>query len=443
MGKVRAREAKKLQKSLKSHNLSKANHAEAWRLLKEEGVDVALAFVAETANPPVLQDPVAYEIWGSDQIDIQAIGQMQAAARLPIAVKGALMPDAHLGYGLPIGGVLATDNAVIPYAVGVDIACRMRLSIFDMTESILKTETAFLKDVLMEQTRFGSGSHFKPGDRWAHPVLESADWQETSFLKSLHGKAVEQLGTSGGGNHFVEWGTFTLDVPDSALGIDEPRTYLALLSHSGSRAVGYKIANRYSKLAGEQHPYLPNEVKHLAWLPMDSDLGREYWLSMQLAGEFASANHAVIHERIAQATDFPALAVVENHHNFAWQEQVDGRDVIVHRKGATPAGAGVFGVIPGSMGDPGFVVRGKGNASSINSASHGAGRKMSRRQAKKNITRKEQKRYLKQRGVELLGGGLDESPQAYKSIHDVLNAQMDLVEVIGEFHPRIVRMAND
>jgi len=164
---------------------------------------------------------------------------------------------------------------------------------------------------------------------------------------------------------------------------------------------------------------------------------------MQLAGAFASANHAVIHQRITNATGLQPVATVENHHNFAWREQVGDQEVIVHRKGATPAGRDVLGVIPGSMGDPGYVVRGKGNAEAVNSAAHGAGRKMSRRQAKKTISRKELNAYLRERGVELLSAGLDESPQAYKSIEDVMSAQTDLVETVGRFEPKIVRMARD
>lgn len=439
--KIRARDAKKLQKSLKVHKVGKAIHHEAWEILHSDGIDAALEFIKEASLPEILQDAAPYQVWGADQIDSNSISQMQAAARLPIARKGALMPDAHVGYGLPIGGVLATENAVIPYAVGVDIACRMRISIFDMGEKAIKKHKKMLTDVLVEETRFGAGSKFEDGNLSQHEVLEHPDWQATALLKDLLDTAVRQLGTSGGGNHFVEWGTFSLDKPDSQLGIEEAGTYLALLSHSGSRAVGYKIANHYSNLAMDLHAHLPHEVRRLAWLDMESELGQEYWLSMQLAGEFASANHVVIHERMAKETGFSVLAAVENHHNFAWLEEIDGKELVVHRKGATPAGKNILGVIPGSMGDPGYVVRGKGNEASLNSASHGAGRKLSRRQAKKSISRGEMLSYLKPRKIELIGGGLDEAPHAYKSIKRVMDAQKDLVEIVGEFKPRIVRMA--
>jgi tRNA-splicing ligase RtcB len=216
------------------------------------------------------------------------------------------------------------------------------------------------------------------------------------------------------------------------------------LSHSGSRGIGHKIANEFSRLAMNAHPHLPPSVKHLAWLPLDSAEGQEYWIAMELAGRFASACHFKIHETVARAAGLSEVAHVENHHNFAWREELeDGTPVIVHRKGATPAGAGVLGVIPGSMADAGYVVRGKGVAESLNSASHGAGRKMGRKQAINSLTHRERDKYLQDRGVSLIGGGLDEAPQAYKNIEEVIAAQADLVDIIGKFSPKIVRMANE
>jgi tRNA-splicing ligase RtcB len=190
-------------------------------------------------------------------------------------------------------------------------------------------------------------------------------------------------------------------------------------------------------------PDLPDEVRHLAWLSLDAEAGAEYWHAMHLAGQFASANHHIIHERVAQAAGLTAIAAIENHHNFAWKETVREREAIVHRKGATPAGKGVLGVIPGTMADTGYLVMGKGEPNSLESASHGGGRAMSRTQAKKTITPKEQKQYLKDHGVTLIGGGLDESPQAYKRIETVIAAQSDLVDILGTFQPRLVRMASD
>jgi tRNA-splicing ligase RtcB len=385
--------------------------------------------------------PLPYPIWGKENIEEGSLAQMDNAMRLPVTVAGALMPDAHLGYGLPIGGVLATDNVVIPYAVGVDIACRMRISIYEVSPYLLGQKKGMFEDALLTQTAFGMGSEWKGNRRADHAVLDDSAWKATRLLQSLHDNAAKQLGTSGTGNHFVEWGSFRLHEP--LLGLP-PGEYLALLSHSGSRSVGFKIADRYSKLAMEKHPNLDKSVRHLAWLSLDTEDGQEYWLSMELAGRFASANHAIIHRRVAQAVGLKEAAVVENHHNFAWKEQLaDGRTVIVHRKGATPAGAGVLGVIPGSMGDAGYLVRGRGLPESLTSASHGAGRLMSRKAAINSISKSTRDEYLKERGVTLLGGGMDESPQAYKPIDTVIAAQANLVDVIGKFSPRIVRMADE
>ncbi len=387
------------------------------------------------------ESPLPFPIWGVDQIDPEAIRQMENAMRLPITVTGALMPDAHVGYGLPIGGVLATENVVIPYAVGVDIACRMRLSIYEVSPHLLGQKKGMFENALWEETAFGMGSKWTGSKKAQHKVLDDDAWYATRQLKTLKDTAMNQLGTSGTGNHFVEWGSFTLHEPLFGL---QPGEYLALLSHSGSRGVGAKIADRFSKLAREKHPGLDPSVKHLAWLSLDSEDGQEYWLSMELAGRFASANHYIIHKRVAAAVGLKEAAVVENHHNFAWHETLpDGRNVVVHRKGATPAGKGVFGIIPGSMGDAGYLVRGRGVENSLSSASHGAGRLMSRRAAINSISKSARDEYLKERGVTLLGGGIDESPQAYKPIEEVIAAQHDLVDVLGKFTPRIVRMADE
>lgn len=395
---------------------------------------------AEQPADELLEKPLPFPIWGRDNIDDGTVAQMNNAMRLPVTITGALMPDAHVGYGLPIGGVLATENVVIPYAVGVDIACRMRLSIYEVSPHLLGQKKGMFEESLWNETAFGMGAKWTGAKRAQHTILDDDAWAATKQLKTLKDTAANQLGTSGTGNHFVEWGSFKLREPMFGL---QPGDYLALLSHSGSRGVGAKIADRFSKLAMEKHPDLDKSVKHLAWLSMDSEDGQEYWLSMELAGRFASANHYIIHQRVARAMGLKEAAVVENHHNFAWREKVEGRDVIVHRKGATPAGEGVLGVIPGSMGDAGYVVRGKGVERSLSSASHGAGRKMSRTVAIKSISRATRDEYLKERGVTLLGGGIDESPQAYKHIDDVIAAQDDLVDIIGKFTPKVVRMADE
>jgi tRNA-splicing ligase RtcB len=402
--------------------------------------------------------PAPYQIWG-EGLEQGALAQMGAAVQLPVAVRGALMPDAHQGYGLPIGGVLATENAVIPYAVGVDIACRMKLSVFDIPASDLEKLRQNLRNALQRETKFGTGAQWqKPLE---HEVLDR-DWNISPVVKRVFDKARGQLGTSGSGNHFVEFGILsivdcglsnvddrkdqqalsTIDKRQSTFDSLPPGQYLALLSHSGSRGSGATIADFYSKLAMSKHPELPKELKYLAWLDLGSAEGQEYFAAMNLMGEYAAANHALIHRKVATAIGAHVIAGVENHHNFAWKEIHDGRKLIVHRKGATPAGKGVLGVIPGSMAAPGFVVRGKGSEPSLQSASHGAGRRMSRTAAREQFRWAHVKPILEAAKVELLSAGLDEVPGAYKDIHTVMSQQADLVEILARFDPRIVKMAD-
>jgi len=378
--------------------------------------------------------PAPWRQWGDD-IDAASVEQMRRACELPIAVRGALMPDAHLGYGLPIGGVLATSGAVIPYAVGVDIACRMKLSVWDLPAEALETEHHRLARAIETETRFGLGASFS--NRRRHRVMDD-DWDFTVVTKRSKDKAWSQLGTSGSGNHFVELGTLSLEKPE--LGLDAGR-YLALLSHSGSRGVGNVVARHFSELAQQLHPELPRQYRHLAWLDLDSEAGDDYWRAMELMGRYAAANHDLIHRHLAAHLGAETIAGVENHHNFAWLESHDDRQLIVHRKGATPAGKGILGIIPGSMATPAFIVRGTGNESSLRSAAHGAGRRMSRKQAKKIYRWADVRELLREGRVRLMSAGLDEVPMAYKDIHEVMAAQEDLVRPVARFQPRLVKMA--
>jgi len=390
----------------------------------------------ETIEIPLNATGVEYNVYGAKHIEAGALAQMQIAAKLPVAVAGALMPDAHQGYGLPIGGVLATDNAIIPYAVGVDIGCRMCLSIFAIDPDELKKREAWFQRELVANTLFGAGREF--AERTEHEVLDRKEFADIAFLNGLQHKALMQLGSSGSGNHFVEFGKVEITAAGNPMNLPFGN-YVGLLTHSGSRGLGANIANHYTQIA-MQKTVLPKEAKHLAWLNLDTEEGMEYWLAMNLAGDYASACHHTIHAKIAKAIGEKPLAVVENHHNFAWKEMYEGKEVIVHRKGATPAGKNVLGIIPGSMTAPGFIVKGKGETASLNSASHGAGRKMSRTKAMANITQEALKKELKDHGVKLIGGGLDEAPFAYKDINEVMQSQTTLVDVLGKFYPVIVQM---
>ena len=407
--------------------------------------DAVLALIAkklmpaeknEEAELSLNQNGIQFNVFGQEHIEQSAMHQMYTAAKLPVAVAGALMPDAHHGYGLPIGGVLATENAVIPYGVGVDIGCRMCLSIYDIDPKELVQKESFFARELGEATLFGSGAQFQRSEN--HEVMDNELFFQLPLLKGLHTRAWKQLGSSGSGNHFVEFGVVEIAEKDEVLGV-APGNYLGLLSHSGSRALGANIANHYTKLAISKRR-LPQDAKNLAWLNLDEEEGMEYWLAMNLAGDYASACHHVIHNKIAKQLGRKPMKMVENHHNFAWKEKWEGRDVIVHRKGATPAGKDVLGIIPGSMTATGFIVKGKGEAASVNSASHGAGRLMSRSKAMQSITHNALKDELKKHGVRLLGGGLDEAPFAYKDINVVMQSQQSLVDVVGSFTPKIVKM---
>jgi len=223
----------------------------------------------------IASTPLSYKAFGSVGIDEKTVAQMDVAMRLPVSQAGALMPDAHLGYGLPIGGVLAIKNAVIPYGVGMDIGCRMCLTVYDYKPKFLKTNR-------------------------------------------------KQIGSSGSGNHFVEFGTVQITEQENDLGLPIG-DYVGILSHSGSRGFGAYIARHYTQIAMETC-FLPKEAKHLAWLNLDSEAGMEYWLAMNLAGDYASACHAHIHKRLSAALGERPIATVENHHNFAWKEQLaDGQ----------------------------------------------------------------------------------------------------------------------
>ena len=393
----------------------------------------------EKVDIPLLESPVSCTIYGQEGIEKGAIDQIETAAMLPVAKAAALMPDAHQGYGLPIGGVLATENAIIPYAVGVDIGCRMCMTIYDAPIQMLESSKKHLKSMLMDHTRFGRAAFDRPKD---HAILSDPRFKEIKLLKELQHKARKQIGSSGGGNHFVEFGIVEILDVENEWNL-APGLYLGLLSHSGSRGFGATIAKHYTKLAMENCP-LAKPAQHLAWLMMDSDLGQEYWIAMNLAGDYASACHDQIHQRLAEALATTPIAKIENHHNFAWKEiDSHGQEVIVHRKGATPAGKGIPGIIPGSMTAPGFIVRGKGNVHSLNSAAHGAGRVLSRKKAKTQLNHNQVQKHLSQFGVEVIGAGLDEAPMAYKDIRKVMQAQSALVDILGSFTPKIVRMESE
>ena len=354
----------------------------------------------------------------------------------------ALMPDCHQGFGMPIGGVIACDNAVIPNAVGVDIGCGMCAVKTNIPAENIPEKNVF-RALIYEIKKFipvGAGKHHKKTQKWNR--FDEDYSKKGWFSNHLWELARKSLGTLGGGNHFIE-----IQKGDDG--------FLWLMLHSGSRFLGYKIAEFYHKLALESNKNekvkLPSD--ELAFFRADSSNGKNYINDMNFALEFAKENRArmlIVFKSIF--ADFFKNVTFQNeiniHHNYAAQESHFSKNVWVHRKGATSAKNGEFGIIPGSMGTPSYIVRGKGNPNSFCSCSHGAGRVMSRMKASKILSpdecdkamgdivydRWKKSRHKKTKGLYDLG----EAPQAYKNIDDVISAQLDLIEPIVKLHPLAV-----
>ena len=395
---------------------------------------------AEVSTYELRATSLPFTIYGAENIDQLAKSQMEMAMRLPITVSGALMPDGCAGYGLPIGGVLATtDDVVIPYAVGKDIGCRMSLTILDAEADFLEKHQDRAVEALVNNTAFGLDG-IVPYKQY-HPLFDRSEFKDIPILKKLRDKAVRQLGSSGKGNHFVD--ICEVELPQTnALKLPDGK-YIGILSHSGSRGLGAAIADYYTTIAKETCK-LPRQAGPFAWLSLNTEAGQEYWICMEIAGEYSAINHEFIHFNVAKALRLKPIGNVSNHHNFAWRERLpDGREIIIHRKGATPAHLGELGIIPGSMATLGYIVSGKGNAESLFSASHGAGRTMSRLDARNSISRYALKKYLAENDVTLIGGTPEEAPQAYKDINKVIESQKELVNIEGMIIPRIVRMSED
>jgi len=408
---------------------------------------ILAAISAEFGTPPTLlglrDEPAPATIFGTvgDGTDVGvadiepgALAQLQLALRLPIAERGALLPDAHPGYALPIGGVFRAHRSVAPAMVGVDIACRMMLTVFATPPDEVVRRRAELFDVLKRVTTFGAGAvRAYSAD---HAVLDDPRWGATSQLRGLRAKAAQQLGTSGSGNHFAE---LVVGERLQALLPGAPPQFAGLLTHSGSRGVGFAVANHYMRVAAQETQQIAQVPRYYEWLDLDGEAGQEYWTAMELCGAFASANHHVIHDLFARRSRLPVAAQVENHHNFAWREG----ELVVHRKGATPAEAGVLGLIPGSMGTNSYLVVGSGNPASLMSTSHGAGRRGSRTWARNNISMGDVRRFLAEQDIVVQGVSADESPFAYKDIERVITLQEEagLLERVARMRPIAVLMA--
>lgn len=388
--------------------------------------------------------PVPIKVYGEigRDIDPEAYKQLEEACLLPAAVKGVLLPDAHVGYALPVGGVAALENAVSPAFVGFDIACRMKMSILDIPLNEFEANRRHFEKVLDGVTSFGLGADFADGQR-SHEVMEDPRWNEIKKANELKDKAARQLGSSGSGNHFADMMAGNVLKNREWLPLDKGDRFVALLTHSGSRGTGHQIATHYKNLAEKETQKISRGItKNYAWLSLDHDSGREYWEAMQLMGDYASANHELIHTHFAKTAGLQIVASYENHHNFAWKKPDSrGGELVIHRKGATPAEKGVPGIIPGSMGTTSYLVEGLGREESLWSSAHGAGRISSRTQAKKNHDEPAYRKFLKEKQIYTTGVTMDETYQCYKDIRRVMELQEGtLVETIAEMEPRIVIM---
>lgn len=371
----------------------------------------------------ILTERVPIKLWLDDMED-GALQQARNLANLPFAFKWvAVMPDAHEGFGMPIGGVLAAVDAIVPNAVGVDIGCGMLAARTDLTsisEEALRQVLAGVRHVIPL-----GFEHHKDNQPWSG--FDRAP--DIPIIQQELASARRQIGTLGGGNHFIE-----IQQGDDG--------HIWIMIHSGSRNFGYKTANVYHKtaqvLCSRKGYDLPD--RDLAFFPMDTREGEEYFTAMNYCSDFARANRALMMERVGEiatrVTGAKILETINIHHNYAASETHYGREVIVHRKGATRASEDTVGIIPGSMGTKSYIVNGMGNAESFESCAHGAGRKMGRKQAIRslNLEREQQKMKGILHGLRTRNA-LDEAPGAYKDIDEVMALQRDLVKIAVTLTP--------
>jgi len=374
----------------------------------------------------ITTEKVPIKLW-LDNIEPGALQQTINLANLPFVYKHiAIMPDAHQGYGMPIGGVMATDGVVVPNAVGVDIGCGMcavKTFYTDLTKERLQTIVSKIKEVVP----VGFTHQAKKQDGSLMPMLK--DFKGIVYTEFEN--ALTQLGTLGGGNHFIE-------IQKGSDG------FIWVMIHSGSRNLGYKVAEHYNKVAIIFNKRWFSEVKkevELAFLPIETAQANVYLEEMQYCVDFAFANRKLMMDRICDIIGAPSDQMINIAHNYAKYENHFGKNVIVHRKGATSAVQGEIGIIPGSMGTKSYIVEGLGNKESFMSCSHGAGRKMGRKQAQKELSLVEEIGRMDIQGIIhniQTEKDLDEAPGAYKDIDSVMENQKDLVRIVVELKPLAV-----
>lgn len=380
----------------------------------------------------ILTDGLPIKTWTDDLVG-DALEQAKNLAVLPFAFKHiAIMPDAHLGYGMPIGGVLATKDVVIPNAVGVDIGC----GVCAIKTSLTNIATDRLKEIMGKiRTKIpvGFNKHKKRQEQYERSMPDLP--LNLPIVIEHYDNALKSIGTLGGGNHFIEF----------QKGKDK---HIWIMIHSGSRNLGLQVAKHYNNIAKELnakwHSVVPKE-HDLAFLPAQSEESLAYLREMDFCVEFAKLNREVMMDKILETLNetFPKFnieydAIINIPHNYVAIENHFGQNVYIHRKGATKAYEGQLGIIPGSQGTKSYIVKGKGELMSFKSCSHGAGREMGRKQAKRELNLEAEKKILDDQGI--IHGmrnldDLDEAPSAYKNIDVVMENQKDLVQIVEELKP--------
>lgn len=372
------------------------------------------------------------------EIDERTLEQAINLADLPFAYHHvAVMADAHMGYGMPIGGVLAAENAIIPNAVGVDIGCGVRICETNLKyPEMVGGRTSNAKETVLHTILSQISRDIPLGFRHHNKKQEADLFKKIPKIEILlkeEENAKTQVGTLGGGNHFIE------------IQRDEDNN-IYLMVHSGSRNYGKKTADHYYKRAIEYDKKNNLEITHkeLSWFPFDSKEGREYFEAMNFCLDFAKENRKQMMGKVENSMkkyipDFESKFVYNIHHNYASKENHFGKEVIVHRKGATQAKKDQICLIPGSMGTKSYIAKGLGSPDSFESCSHGAGRTLGRKEAKRKITVQHVMEHLKEQNVLIFTPSKrdlpEEAAEAYKNIEEVMSDQKDLVEITHELTP--------
>jgi len=376
-------------------------------------------------------------VWGNPLSE--AVDQMKEAMKYE-AVYGALMADHHIGYSVPVGGIVAYEGKICINGVGFDIACGNKAVLVDAPIEEIKSNIYRTMNEVQKHISFGVGR--KNMEEVDHPLFSDPIWSQLPLLRDLKDKARSQLGTVGSGNHYVD--IFTDELNRVWIGV-----------HFGSRGLGHSICTHFIKQAGGKDGVHAIPVV----LDENSDLGAQYLKCMEVAGRYAYAGRDWVCARVAKILRAGIIDECHNHHNFAWKERHFDKDLWVVRKGATPAFPGQRGFVGGSMGDISVILEGVESPEStqaLNSTIHGAGRLLGRTQAKGKTCRKTGKQlteglvkrdlhdtWIRERGVEIRGGDLDESPYAYKRIEEVLEAHKGTVKILHTLTPIGVCMADD